>query len=293
MTTSTLERLPARSATLAPRRPLRAFLDDPRRPQLAILLALLAYGTLHLDFVLSPWAIPLTLIVAHLMETLIPRGPWHLCKVGCGFWGRSLAPGWSGWVSGVSTLLLFRSESAWPYVVVVVLALGSKRILRVRGRHFVNPTNGAVVVGSLVLPGWIASGQWGHGVLLPFIMASGGLLVLTRAARIDTALSFLLGTAAFLALRNLAFGHPWPTLAHAFTSGTLWLFALYMITDPKTTPQARPARVAHGLWVAGLAIALQQLFFVRDAFLWALFASAPLVPLLDHFTAPRPKGDDS
>ena len=95
------------------------------------------------------------------------------------------------------------------------------------------------------------------------------------------------GTAAFLALRNLTFGYPWPTLAHAFTSGTLWVFALYMITDPKTTPQGRGARIAHGLLVAGLAVTLQQLWYVRDAFLWALFACAPLVPLFDRFRPPR------
>jgi len=100
------------------------------------------------------------------------------------------------------------------------------------------------------------------------------------------------GTAGALALRNVAYGYPWPTLGHAFTSGTLWLFALFMITDPRTTPRDRTARIAHGVWVATLAVALQQAFYVRHAFLWALLASAPLVPLLDHITASKPKGDD-
>jgi hypothetical protein len=49
--------------------------------------------------------------------------------------------------------------------------------------------------------------------------------------------------------------------------------------------------VAHGLWVALLAVALRQAFHVRDAFLWSLFASAPLVPLLDLLTTSNAKGD--
>lgn len=268
-------------------RPAR--IEDPRWAQLAILSALLAYGAFALDFVLSPWSVPVAILTAWSVETALE---WRERT-------QSLAEAWrsplsgrrvSAVISALSALLLFRAETAWPYAAVVAFAILSKRIFRARGRHFVNPTNGAVVLGSLVLPGWIASGQWGHGVLLSFAFASGGLVVLTRAARLDTALAFLGGTLGALALRNLVYGHPWPTLGHAFTSGTLWLFALYMITDPKTTPQRRSARIAHGLWVAALAVFLQQVFYLRDAFLWALFVSAPLVPALDLWSARKSKG---
>lgn len=271
---------------------------DPRPAQLGILAVLLVYGAYALDFVLSPWAVPLTVGTAWVVETALSRleaTPTALDRRGHESvgWIATLLSGRrsSALISALSTLLLFRADAAWPYAVVVAFAIGSKRLFRFRGRHFVNPTNGAVVLGSLFLPGWIASGQWGHSVLFAFVLASGSLVVLTRAARLDTAVAFLGGTAVFLGLRNLTFGYPWPTLVHAFSSGTLWLFALYMITDPKTTPRARSARVAHGLWVAFVAVTLQQIFFLRDAFLWALFASAPLVPLLDLITVPNSKGD--
>lgn len=271
---------------------------DPRPAQLCMLTALLTYGGLALDFVRSPVAVPLALVTAWMTETVLsefdppsPRAPARASSRAR--WAKLLVSGRrpSALISAVSALLLFRSEAAWPYAVVVAFAVASKRVFRFRGRHFVNPTNGAVVLGSLFLPGWIASGQWGHGLLLAFVLASGGLVVLTRAARLDTALAFLGGTATLLALRNLIIGYPWATLGHSFTSGTLWLFALYMMTDPKTTPRLRGARVVHGLWVALLAIALRQAFYVRDAFLWALFASAPLVPLLDLLTTTNSKGD--
>lgn len=272
---------------------------DPRAAQLAILSALLAYGAFFLGFVKSPGAVPAALLAAVLVECAWSAGktrrsaeprPSAAKRFGAAeLLGSGRMP--SALISALSTLLLFRAESPWTYAAVVALALSSKRLIRFRGRHFVNPTNGAVLLGSLVLPGWIASGQWGHSVLFAFVLGAGALVVLTPAARLDTALAFLGGTAGALALRILVYGYPWPTLGHAFTSGTLWLFALFMITDPKTTPRDRTARIAHGAWVAALAVALQQAFYVRHAFLWALLASAPLVPLLDHITASRLKGD--
>jgi len=282
VTTSPLDRLaPHVPATQRPpHRRLRAF--DPRWPQLAILSGLLAYGIAALDFDVDLATVGATFAAALGIEAAFwAKGEPNL--------HRRLP---SALISSLSTLLLFRSEAAWASAAVVAWALTSKRILRIGGRHFVNPTNGAILLGTLLLPGWIPSGQWGHDILFPFVFVSTGLLVLTPAARLDTALAFLGGFAGSLALRNLAFGYPWPTLPHAMSSGTLWLFALFMITDPKTTPKRRRTRVVHGLFVAGLAVALQQAFYVRDSFLWALLVGAPLVPILDHWWPSRPKGDE-
>ena len=47
------------------------------------------------------------------------------------------------------------------------LAIGSKFILRVRGKHLFNPANFGVGAALLVLPGtWISPGQWGSDVAL-------------------------------------------------------------------------------------------------------------------------------
>ncbi|MEM6368861.1 MAG: DUF2330 domain-containing protein [Myxococcota bacterium] len=256
---------------MSPRKPL-----DPRHPQLAILACLLTFGSLYRGFLPTPWALPATFIGAWTATWLWTRR-------------RDPSPYVSASISCFSTLLLFRSTEAWAYGAVAGVAISSKHLLKVEGRHFVNPTNGAILLGATLFGGWVASGQWGHDLVLVFVLAGGAALTLTRAGRLDTAGAFLGGMLCLLVLRSLAFGHPWATIAHQFSSGSLWLFALYMITDPKTTPKLRSYRILHGLLVATLAVSLRQFWFVRDGFLWALLACAPLVPLFDRLSSLSPQ----
>jgi Na+-translocating ferredoxin:NAD+ oxidoreductase RnfD subunit len=246
---------------------------DARHAQIAVLAALVAYGTIALDFVIEPWAIPAAIAGAVLAEGLVFR--WRRAA------DRPRPPYESAIISALSTLLLFRSESALAYAAVAVFAVLSKLVFRVDGKHFVNPTNGAVLFGATFLPGWISSGQWGQDVVLIFVLAAGATITLSRAARIDTALAFLGGTVAVQLARHFVIGYSWASVQHAFSSGAFWLFALYMITDPRTTPAARWARIVHGAGVAALAGALAQFWWVRDAQLWSLLALSPAVPLLD------------
>jgi Na+-transporting NADH:ubiquinone oxidoreductase subunit NqrB len=256
---------------------LRVFLEDPRNLQIAVLALLTVYGALVLDFVLTPLAPVFAIGAALVVERALFR-----FRVGRSDPSRTSPPYKSALISALSSLLLYRSADPLAYAGVVAIALTSKVVLRFDGRHFVNPTNGGVLLGSLVLPGWIASGQWGHDTVLIFCLAAGSSLILFRAARIDSALAFLGGMLAFEVLRALVFGYRAEVVLHHFTSGALWLFALYMITDPKTTPMARSMRIVHALAVAVAAVSMAQFFYVRDAFLWSLLFLSPLVPLLDR-----------
>lgn len=258
---------------------IAGFLRDPRNPQLLVLTILLAYGATTLDFLLTPWALPAALASAVVFEGLSFRFRRT---------DASASPPYkSAVIASFSSVLLFRSSEPWAYAAVAAIAIASKVLLRVRGRHFVNPTNVAVLLGSLVLPGWIASGQWGHDIVFVFVLASFATVTLTRAGRLDSAAAFVVGSLVGQVLRHFVLGYRWAEVGHHFTNGALWLFALSMITDPKTTPVARWARVAHGLFVAALGTLLAQLFWVRDSFMWALLASAPLVPLLDAVVRAR------
>jgi Na+-transporting NADH:ubiquinone oxidoreductase subunit NqrB len=256
---------------------IRALLAEPRRLQILVPASLLVYGTTALDFVLSPWAVPITIATAVGLELLLFR--FRRAK------DRPRPPIESALITSLSTLLLFRSTEAWAYAAVVAIAIASKVILRVKGRHFINPSNGAVLLGSLLFPGWIASGQWGHDVVLVFALAGVAALILARAGRLDSAFAYLGGAFVCQALRVEVLGYRWEEVAHRFTDGALWLFALYMITDPRTTPTARWARIAHGVLVAVFGTALAQFYWVRDDFLWALLALSPTVPLFDWISA--------
>ena len=54
-----------------------------------------------------------------------------------------------------------------------------------------------------------------------------------------------------------------------------------MISDPKTTPDARAGRIAFALLVAVGAAYVHFRLFRPNGFLWALVLASPLVPLID------------
>src|SRR5262245_8718213 len=187
---------------------LTRFLRDPRNLQITVLASLTLYGALVLDFVLTPLA-PIVVIATALgLEKLTFR--FRKAE------DRTSPPYKSAMISALSTLLLFRSTNALAYAAVIALAVLSKSIFRVRGRHFVNPTNGAVLAGSLLLPGWIASGQWGHDAVLIFAITGASALILTRAGRLDSALAFIGGSVVCQLLRHYVLGLRWPVIEFHF-----------------------------------------------------------------------------
>jgi Na+-transporting NADH:ubiquinone oxidoreductase subunit NqrB len=83
-------------------------------------------------------------------------------------------------------------------------------------------------------------------------------------------------------------GWTWDVLAHRLMSGSLLLFALFMITDPRSIPNARAARLIWASSIALLTFILTNLFFIPTAVFWSLFALSPLTILLDRlWAAPR------
>jgi Na+-transporting NADH:ubiquinone oxidoreductase subunit NqrB len=65
-------------------------------------------------------------------------------------------------------------------------------------------------------------------------------------------------------------------------SGSLILFALFMVTDPRTIPNARMGRLMWAIAIANLTFILRNYFFLSTAVFWALFVLAPLTILLDR-----------
>src|SRR2546423_13111983 len=245
--------------------------QDARVWQVTVLGGVLLFGVFSLDFPLSFTVIGCTLASAVLGEYLLSL--WRRV-------GREPRP-LSALISALSVLLLFRSAVFWTYPLVTLIAVSSKYVIRFRGRHWLNPTNCGVLLGVLLLPGWISSGQWGHVATLPLALGGLGILVLVRAGRLDSALTFL-GVSILLEFaRIIYYGYPFAVLAHRFHNGALWLFTFYMLTDPKTTTRQCWGRVWHASVVALLAFFLSEWWYWKDTFLWALLFAAPLVPTLD------------
>lgn len=247
-------------------------LRDPRLYQITVLGGLLAYGITALDFDIGPGQVALTLLSVLAMQWAWSRGR-----------GLSRVELRSALISGLSLCLLLRTDR--PALIVplaALLTIGSKFVVRVRGKHVFNPTNIGLVALLLTADGvWVSPGQWGNVAFFAVLMACLGGLVAHRALRSDVALAFVCTYAALLVSRSLYLGEPMAIPLHRLQSGALLLFTFFMISDPRSTPDGRGARLVFGALVALGGWYVQFRLFRTNGLLWSLAACAPIVPVLD------------
>ncbi|HEY2343634.1 MAG TPA: RnfABCDGE type electron transport complex subunit D, partial [Chthoniobacteraceae bacterium] len=207
---------------------------DPRIYQIAVLAALLIYGIAGLEFDVS------------LLQTMVTLATVLAAQWICSRWAKldRFDPK-SALISGLSLCLLLRTNHLALAVAGGVLAIAGKFLLRWRGKHLFNPTNFALVVLLLAADGrvWVSPGQWGNAAFFGFLIACAGGLVIMRAARHDVTLAFLCFYLALVFGRSLYLGEPLRIPLHRLQSGALLLFAFFMISDPKTTPDSRAGRI--------------------------------------------------
>ena len=246
---------------------------DPRLYQIAVLASLLGYGMLALGFDVSPARVALILAAA-----LATQASLSLCS------GAGRIDPRSALISGLSLCLLLRTESSALAALGAVIAVSSKFAIRVRGKHVFNPTNVAIVALLCVSDRvWVSPGQWGSAAVFAFLMASAGALVVSRAGRADVTCAFLAAHVALVVGRSLWLGDPLAVPLHRLGSGALVLFAFFMISDPRTTPDLRAGRLLFAALVAGGAYAVQFKLFQTNGLLWSLAVCSLVVPLIDRW----------
>jgi Na+-transporting NADH:ubiquinone oxidoreductase subunit NqrB len=246
-------------------------MGDPRLYQMAVLSSLLAYGALALGLDLRPGPMAAIAVSALGVQWLGSRGR-----------GMPFDPRSAG-ISALSLCLLLRTDSAVVAAAAAAIAIGSKFTLRIADRHFANPSALGLVACLLwTNRAWISTGQWGSAAWFGLLVACAAGVVLQRARRGDVALAFLGWHAALLFGRALWLGDPWAIPIHALQSGSLLVFAFFMISDPKTTPATRAGRVVFAGIVAGVDLGLRFGLYEPNALLYSLVACAPLVPAIDR-----------
>ena len=245
---------------------------DPRLYQIAILSCLLVYGVGRLHFDVSVGRIGLTLATCLATQYLCMR-LWTLPR----FDPRSPL------ISGLSLCLLLRTDLPALVVATAIVTIVSKFLLRVDGRHLFNPTNFGLVVMMLATGQiWVSPGQWGSVAFFAFLLGGLGGLVVHRAARSDVTYAFLGFYALLVIGRAVWLGDPLAIPLHHLQSGALLLFAFFMISDPKTTPDSRAGRVLFAGLVALGGVLVQFGLSRPNALLWSLVAVAPLTPLINR-----------
>ncbi|MHB1845805.1 MAG: RnfABCDGE type electron transport complex subunit D [Deltaproteobacteria bacterium] len=249
--------------------------DDPRPLQLAFLLAFLAVGLA--ERLLPPAEGPLCLAAALLAQALGAR------------FARVSASYASAAITGLGVALLLRSDLAFVPPLAAAAGVLSKFALRIQGRHLFNPANLGLCLALALTPhAWTSPAQWPEAAILQLAFVALGLLVVHRALRSDVSLAFVVAWAALALGRVLWLGQRLEVAAHELLTGSLLVFAFFMISDPKTTPSSRPGRLVFAAAVAALAFFFQGALWSQAALFWALLCLAPLVPLLDvALPAPR------
>lgn len=251
---------------------MRLLPRDPRWLQLLVLGGLLGYGILVLEFDVSfvrSAAVVLTALAAQWCF-----GRWV---------GLPRFDAKSALITSISLNLLLRTPDTATAVGAAFLAIATKFLLRFRGQHVFNPANIAIVGCLATGRGWVTPGQWGGVAVFALALGGCGVLVTSRSARLDVTLTFLGFYGALLAGRSYWLGDPLTIPLHAMQSGALVLFAFFMISDPKTTPNSRGARIFFAVLVATITFAIRFIWYRSDGVMWALAFAALVVPVLDYF----------
>ena len=90
------------------------------------------------------------------------------------------------------------------------------------------------------------------------------------------------GFLAFYALllfgRAIWLGDPLTIPVHQLQNGALLIFAFFMISDPKTTPNTAVGRLLYAMLVAAIAYTIQFVFYEPHGPIIALIIASPVVP---------------
>jgi len=259
---------------------------DPRNYQIVALSGFIVFGVSKLGFQIEPanaFAIVCTSLFVQYCLFTPAAIPGSKPSIGDHV-SQLVNQSKSALISSLSLVLLLRTDLVVVAGFTALVAIASKRFIRFNGNHFFNPSACALVLVTMLSShAYISPGQWGALGFAAFAVCGVGLLVVTRAQRLDVAMAFLLSFAGLVFLRGWYLGDPIAIAFHQLQNGALLLFTFFMITDPKTTPVNLYARVIFGVSVSALTAILQFKFYLSAAPIYALVALAPMVPFFNCY----------
>ncbi len=190
----------------------------------------------------------------------------------------------SALITSLGLSLLLRADHWTTMALAAASAIASKFFFQVGHKHFFNPANFGIITALLLTSdAWVSPGQWGEDWWYGILFVGTGGMIVQRVGRWDTTAAFLVSYSLLEAIRNLWLGWTWDVYWHRLMSGSLLLFALFMVTDPRSIPNARIGRIVWTVCIAIVTFILRNYFFISSAVFWALFILAPLTILFDVF----------
>ncbi|MGB3534146.1 MAG: RnfABCDGE type electron transport complex subunit D [Microcoleaceae cyanobacterium] len=255
---------------------------DARHGQILFLASFLILGIFTRDWTLHPQHIIIViascLLTQAIASTIIS---WNLQPTA--ETRHRLSSSWkSALITALGLCLLLRTNHPATMALAGIFAIASKFLFRYQGKHFFNPANfGIITVLLFTQDAWVSPGQWGTDWWYFLLFAGAGGIILKQVGRWETSAVFLGVYASLEALRNVWLGWSWDVYTHHLMSGSLLLFALFMLSDPRSIPNARRSRIIWAIAIACFTFILQHQLFLSTAIFWALFLLSPLTLILD------------
>ncbi|MGK0187630.1 MAG: hypothetical protein ACI9R3_003418 [Verrucomicrobiales bacterium] len=227
---------------------------DPRPVFAALLGGYFVLGWLLWGINRSPFQVGTTMVVSILAELFFNRwlrlGKWEFP--------------WSGIITGCGLCLLLNyGSNPWLPILPPILAIASKSLFVVQGRHFFNPGLFGLIAGMWLSGGMLSPApayQWGGGAAGIFVVAALVLVFTFPGLRVKPLVgAFLVFYFCQSALRAWIMRHHLPADAvflGSVTSPAFFLFTFYMLTDPKTTPRSPGGQVIFAFAVVAVDLFL-------------------------------------
>ncbi len=288
---------------------------DPRLHVAAVIISIHVLGQVALRFQVSVPQILAAILTCAVIEMVLTFRQT-----------RSIVWPASAMLTGSGVALILRvvgtplddhwTTYGWElFAIVAGLSLLTKYVIRYRGSHIFNPSNVGLVVAFVLLGNarvepldfWWA--PFSPAMILAYlIIVGGGLLITRRLHMLVLPIAFWLVLAAAVGVLS-ASGHcmttNWsftPVCGLDFwqvivTSPEVMVFALFMLTDPRTVPAGRVARAVFAALVAITATLLMapqsDEFATKVGLLASLTVWCAARPLVDRlFPEPKSAGDN-
>ena len=194
----------------------------------------------------------------------------------------------SAYITGISVGILVRSPAFWPYALCSLIAITSKYVLRINGRHIWNPSNFGICAMLFLAADSVAtlSIQWGNNLGAMLVIWMLGSVIIWRLKRFHICATYVVSFFALSFLRSWITGDPWLSEVSPITGPEYQLFIFFMITDPKTTVKSKL-----GQCIVAFSVATVEMFFRLDqsiyAPLYALFCVGPIALLIEMWNNSR------
>lgn len=246
---------------------------------------------------MPPLFITLILLVGNLSFGILESYQKTLLAIGTSILvelvlGRIFLHKWphlaSAYITGISVGILIRSPLFWPYALCAALAITSKYVLRINGRHIWNPSNFGISAMVFLAAESVAtlSIQWGNNLGAMLVIWLLGSVIIWRLRRFHICAAYVISFVALAFLRTWITGDPLLSEVSPITGPEYQLFIFFMITDPKTTVRSKKWQC-----IVAFTVAVVEMLFRLDqsvyAPFYALFLVGPLALLIEMWWVRR------